>query len=74
MVSIPLQLALLKELTDLLLREGLEVIIQQLAGSRKGKTSKKKQATDYPVSIHPIVLLQDQTEPQEEEVREATEK
>ncbi|XP_059581725.1 collagen alpha-1(VII) chain isoform X12 [Alligator mississippiensis] len=46
-----IKLALLKELTDLLLREGLEVIIQQLASSRKGKTSKKKQATDYPGSL-----------------------
>ncbi|XP_053107641.1 collagen alpha-1(VII) chain-like [Hemicordylus capensis] len=39
-----IKLTLLKELTDLLLRNGVEMMTQQLAGPRKGK-GKKKQAS-----------------------------
>ncbi|XP_044849937.1 collagen alpha-1(VII) chain-like isoform X5 [Mauremys mutica] len=50
-----IKLALLKELTDLLLRDGLEALIQRRASSGKGKPPKKKegstQATDYAASL-----------------------
>ncbi|XP_065408801.1 collagen alpha-1(VII) chain-like isoform X5 [Chrysemys picta bellii] len=50
-----IKLALLKELTDLLLRDGLEALIQRRTSSRKGKPAKKKegstQATDYAASL-----------------------
>ncbi|XP_067391047.1 collagen alpha-1(VII) chain-like [Emydura macquarii macquarii] len=50
-----IKLALLKELTELLLRDGFEALIQQRASSRKGKAAKKKegstQATDYAASL-----------------------
>ncbi|CAI5786556.1 collagen alpha-1(VII) chain-like [Podarcis lilfordi] len=42
-----IKLALLKELSDLLLRDGVEMVSQQVAGSRKGKgkSAKKKQGS-----------------------------
>ncbi|XP_075781615.1 uncharacterized protein LOC102464061 isoform X6 [Pelodiscus sinensis] len=53
--GLEIKLALLKELTDLLLREGFEVLIPRPASTRKGKPAKKKegstQATDYAASL-----------------------
>ncbi|KAH0617181.1 hypothetical protein JD844_028984, partial [Phrynosoma platyrhinos] len=52
-----IKLALLKELTDLLLQEGVEIVTQQIAASRKGKgkASRKKQSpkqtTDQVTSV-----------------------
>ncbi|CAM4481589.1 unnamed protein product [Lepidochelys olivacea] len=50
-----IKLGLLKELTDLLLREGFEALIQRRASSGKSKPAKKKegftQATDYAASL-----------------------
>ncbi|XP_074863787.1 uncharacterized protein LOC142020062 [Carettochelys insculpta] len=50
-----IKLALLKELTDLLLREGFEALCPQPASSREGKPARKKegstQATDYAASL-----------------------
>lgn len=50
-----LQLALLKDLSDALLREGLDGLVQQLGGSRTSKTSRRKQTslhtTEHGVSV-----------------------
>lgn len=50
-----LQLALLKDLSNALLRDGLDGLVRQLGGSRTSKTSRRKQAplhaTKHGVSI-----------------------
>lgn len=50
-----LQLALLKDLSNALLWDGLDGLVQQLCGSRISKTSRRKQealhATEHSVSI-----------------------